>query len=699
MKLIKWNIRNQILGLGGISLLVLIGVVAYFYSFARGEFQSSSEKLIRVTGQQFADKIDRSFARSVGTFDSWTDDDVFGLAIEFSTTAELGVEFDEWLNRAPEFGLIALVDASGSVLEAVSITSWSGSGQDMKGSQLPEVSALGDRDTRHVVLLESNTLGQLGAANKTSYVFYHPAYSSSGELNGGIVAFLNWAEITSHVSGCTNDFNTQGYSSARTLVVFPDQGTVTSEGNSAELKGDSYDRLNMWANSVNDNRVASIDVDEGAMLVGWNGLTPPQLDENASSNNSPVMLSVIPEDEIMARLTSQLFIVLALGTSGMVLVGLVTYFVARRISIRITRAAELARSMAEGNTDQEVDIQGRDEIGKLGEAFADLTGYLKDMSSVAERIAANDLTVEVEPRSKRDTLGNSFRSMVLNLALMIREVGDNSTNLVSSAGEIASSSDLMSRGAKEQTDQIGQVSTAIEEMAATIVESSKNAGEVTEASRGAAENATTGGQIVNDTIQGMQRIASVVRESAESIAQLAKSADQIGEIISVIDDIADQTNLLALNAAIEAARAGEQGRGFAVVADEVRKLAERTGTATGEITGMIKGIQTETEAAVNSMETGIQEVDKGRNLADKAGSSLTEIVNMSQSVQDMILQIATAAEEQSAAAEQISKNVENVSSIAKESASGAEQSALAADELNQQAESLKQMVAKFKLDQ
>jgi methyl-accepting chemotaxis protein len=155
---------------------------------------------------------------------------------------------------------------------------------------------------------------------------------------------------------------------------------------------------------------------------------------------------------------------------------------------------------------------------------------------------------------------------------------------------------------------------------------------------------------------------------------------------------------LALNAAIEAARAGEQGRGFAVVADEVRKLAERTGKATGEITEMIKGVQSETSEAVNSMQAGLQQVDRGRELADNAGNSLNEIVNMAQRVTEMIAQIATASEEQSAAAEQISKNIEHINSVTKETAIGAEQSAAAAEELNRQAEGLQQMVSKFRVD-
>jgi len=382
--------------------------------------------------------------------------------------------------------------------------------------------------------------------------------------------------------------------------------------------------------------------------------------------------------------------------AGMVVIG---FLFGRYIGSRIEHIARIAEGISTGDIDQTVEIDSNDEIGLLATAFKKLIGYIEELARAAERIAANDLTVTIVPKSEKDVLGNSFLTMAHNLTGIVNQLQVSVTDLGGMAGEISSSAERMANGAREQTDQVSQVSAAVEQMAATIAESSKNASNVTEASQGASETATLGGEVVSEAIQGMQRINQVVRDSAESITRLARSTDDIGDIVKVIDDIADQTNLLALNAAIEAARAGEQGRGFAVVADEVRKLAERTGKATAEITAMIKGIQIQTGEAVQTMKAGIEEVDRGRDLTDKAGNSLNEIVTMSQRVMDMIRQIAAASEEQAAAADESSRNIVSVSSIAGETASGAEQSAAAARRLNQQADGLHQMVSVFRVNQ
>ncbi len=348
-----------------------------------------------------------------------------------------------------------------------------------------------------------------------------------------------------------------------------------------------------------------------------------------------------------------------------------------------------------------------------------MTREFEQFVTVMDAIANNDLTHEVEisqveivADDSKDEIGDLSRSiagtmhskvsiekaaskMQSNLHKTIATLGGLVTELASAATEIASSSEQISVTSENQANEVAQISAAVEEMTATIFEASKNAENASEASRLASDTASNGGAVVSETIKGMDNISQVVKTSADSVTKLTVSAQSIGEIIDVIDGIADQTNLLALNAAIEAARAGEQGRGFAVVADEVRKLADRTGTATQEIFGMIKTIQKDTGEAADSMESGLAEVGRGQEFAEKAGASLDEIVTVSQQVMDMIQQIATATEEQSAASDQISKGIERISSMATETAGGTEMSAKAAEDLSKQAEKLQYIVGQF----
>ncbi len=324
---------------------------------------------------------------------------------------------------------------------------------------------------------------------------------------------------------------------------------------------------------------------------------------------------------------------------------------------------------------------------------------INETVKVIRNVSEGDFTQSVEVTTKDEIgeMAENVNAMIIKLRNVLEEVTVSSATIAGATTEISSSTEQMSAGAQEQTSQAGEVASAVEEMTKTIVENSKNALQTAETARKAKDTAEEGGQIVKETIEGMKRIADVVKRSAETVQALGKASDQIGEIISVIDDIADQTNLLALNAAIEAARAGEQGRGFAVVADEVRKLAERTTKATKEIATMIRQIQNETKGAVVSMAEGTQKVDEGIALADKAGIALVKIVQISQQVTDMVNQIAAASEQQSSASEQISKNIEAISTVTQQTASGIQQIARSAEDLNRLTEQLRELVGTFKL--
>ena len=328
----------------------------------------------------------------------------------------------------------------------------------------------------------------------------------------------------------------------------------------------------------------------------------------------------------------------------------------------------------------------------------------KPINNVVEMIkdiaqGEGDLTKRLEATSKDEIgdLAKWFNTFMDKLHDIIAQVASNTGQLAGAANEISSSSEELSAGVKEQTNQTAQVSTAIEEMTATIMESSKNIGEANEKAKTAGNKSQEGSRMADEASRGMDEIVESSNVTSKNIEGLSEKATAIGEIISVIDDIADQTNLLALNAAIEAARAGEQGRGFAVVADEVRKLAERTTKATKEVADNIKGIQADVTTAAAQVNDSNETVTKGKEVVQKTNEALNEIYTAIESVQEMMGQVATASEEQSSAAEQISKNVENVDRITKETATGAEQSASAAEQLNRQAEELRNLVGGFKL--
>lgn len=328
-----------------------------------------------------------------------------------------------------------------------------------------------------------------------------------------------------------------------------------------------------------------------------------------------------------------------------------------------------------------------------------IIGPVQEATAVANAIAEGDLSQQLAVHNNDEigSLSTALNSMSNNLNQMVAKILGSAEQLASSTEEIAVSSREMASGAENQSRQMDSVSAAINELGATSTEVCNNTSEAAQAAEKASQAATSGGEIVRQSVDGMSRISSAVQDTADNVGELAKHSDQIGQIISVIEDIANQTNLLALNAAIEAARAGEQGRGFAVVADEVRSLANRTTVATQEIAEMIKNIQSGTESAVNSMNVGKQEVENGVELVAKAGSALEEIVTVVDSLSGRFQQIATAATEQSAVADEITQSVTEVTEVSQSTEQTALHTVVATDELSKLASDLQTIVSRFRL--
>jgi methyl-accepting chemotaxis protein len=257
----------------------------------------------------------------------------------------------------------------------------------------------------------------------------------------------------------------------------------------------------------------------------------------------------------------------------------------------------------------------------------------------------------------------------------------------------------MAEGAEAQQGQTNMVATAMHEMASTVVEVSRNSNMAAEKTRQASEDASSGGQVVERTVEMMRGVTDSVDRAAKQIAGLGERSNQIGRIVSVIDEIASRTNLLALNAAIEAARAGEQGRGFAVVAGEVRNLAERTTGATKEIAEMVGGFQRETELAVLAMGEGTAQVRHAVGAAAEAGEKLRMIIGSAEEAAGMVNQIAAAAAEQSSATEEVTGNISLIAKISLETSSGARQSARSCEALSDLALDLNRLITRFKVEQ
>lgn len=448
-------------------------------------------------------------------------------------------------------------------------------------------------------------------------------------------------------------------------------------------------------------------------MVEYLGKMETYVDEQVATGKS----------EMEATHARSILILMITGLSGSVISIVLGLILAISISRGVTQVTQAAKGLALGDLDQQVKVTSRDELGQLGESFTQMIAYFQEMALAADRLAQGDLSVQVAPRSEKDKLGNAFNAMIFNLRVLVSEISENavslgaaSVQLAEAAGQsaqagaqISTTIQQVARGIAQETQSVSTTAVSIEqisrgidginrgaqEQAVAVQKASASAGQFNQSARqvatgvrsqaeGAAESlrATQSGvTAVEETIRSMNDIKSRVDFSTHKMEEMGRSSGQIGGIVETIEDIASQTNLLALNAAIEAARAGEHGKGFAVVADEVRKLAEKSAQATKEISSLVKTIQATVGEAVQAMTRSVAEVEKGVAQADQSGQALAAVLRVSQANQRYGDEIAAAAEKMNLMANDLVEAMDNVSAVVEENIAATEEMSAGSNEV------------------
>jgi methyl-accepting chemotaxis protein len=431
----------------------------------------------------------------------------------------------------------------------------------------------------------------------------------------------------------------------------------------------------------------------------WLTKSKQPLDE-AQEGISQVLTKAQSSSDMWSTITFWLSLIVTVTAAGLaVLIAMkTTQAITRPLNSLMTVAGEIGNS---GDLDQRVDIDSSDEIGELAKTFNNMVGYMKEMATVSEAIAGGDLTVEVQPRSKRDTLAIAFSEMVHGLRAIVESVRAGASQVASGSDQVASASEEAARinvqaasaidevtstmhemsinvqnmvkNTQTQASSVSETSASIDQMVASIQRVADTSKVLLDISQRSREEVQNGIGTMDKATNGLNRINQAIESSAGIIGTLGQKTEDIGKIVEVIDDLAEQTNLLALNAAIEAARAGEHGLGFAVVADEVRKLAEKSAQSTREISELIAGIQREARKAVENMDKSTTIVEEGLTLGNDLGGALKKISNVVTEVYKFAQEIGAATNEQSHGSTQIAKATSRLNEITHEINSAVEE--------------------------
>ncbi|HUU30035.1 MAG TPA: methyl-accepting chemotaxis protein [archaeon] len=383
---------------------------------------------------------------------------------------------------------------------------------------------------------------------------------------------------------------------------------------------------------------------------------------------------------------------------GVVFLSLAGFFITRNITVPLDQVVSISKQIASGDLPGNFTDKGRgDEIGILLEAFSNMTRYLKEKVGLAEQIAAGDLRVDVKVSSEKDILGNALSSMVENLQKQTHKLTEGISTLASSASEISASVAELASGTAETATSISETSTTMEEVKQTSQMANKKAKYVSDIAQQTEQISKDGKKATDNTTEGMNDIREQMESIGESIMRLSEQSQAIGEIIATVNDLADQSNLLAVNAAIEAAKAGEQGKGFTVVAQEIKNLAEQSKKATSQVQGILSEIQKATGVAVMVAEQGAKAVEKGVKQSAQAGESILALSNSVAEAAQAAVQIAAASQQQMVGIDQAATAMENIKQASSQNSASTKQLETAALTIAELGQELKQLTERYKI--
>jgi methyl-accepting chemotaxis protein len=390
------------------------------------------------------------------------------------------------------------------------------------------------------------------------------------------------------------------------------------------------------------------------------------------------------------------FIFIVAGALAFVLSAGMTLFLGRIIANPLNEIKTTAERIAAGDLRVTVLSDGRqDEIGAVTRAFAGMTRYLSKMADVAGQIAARNLNVRVEPQTEGDVLGNAFAAMIGNLQEVMKEIQKSAGVLASSVSEILATTTQVASGMTETATSVSETTATVEEVKQTALLSSEKSRGVSENAQKAVQVAKQGNAAVIETVEGINHIRGLMESVAASIVKLSEQTQAIGEIITTVNDLAQQSNLLSVNAAIEASKAGEQGKGFTVVAQEIKSLADQSKQATEQVRTILGDIQKATGSSVMATEQVSKAVDSGVKQSNEAGESIRKLSESITEAAQSAIQIAASSQQQLAGMEQVALAMENIKQATQQNVAGTKQAEQAAHNLNELGQKLKEIAGKY----